>query len=64
MLSAACLHMTYRYCTQINASPSLSTTTTSDHILKSKLIHDIMSVVIPPDFPEYCCHRLPSALGL
>lgn len=36
----------------MNASPSLSTTTESDRILKSQLLDDIYSVVFPPDFPS------------
>ena len=34
---------------QVNASPSLSTTTTSDHFLKLSLIDAILNVVLPPD---------------
>ena len=37
---------------EINASPSLSTTTKSDRNLKTKLISDLLKVVVPPDFPE------------
>jgi tubulin polyglutamylase TTLL1 len=37
---------------QVNASPSLSTTTDSDRILKTQLLDDIFSVVFPPDFPS------------
>ncbi len=36
----------------MNASPSLSTTTDSDRILKTQLLDDIFSIVIPPDFPS------------
>ncbi len=38
---------------QVNASPSLSTTTDSDRILKTQLLDDIFSIVIPPDFPRF-----------
>ena len=34
---------------EVNASPSLSSTTVSDRILKYRLINDIMNVVLPPD---------------
>jgi hypothetical protein len=37
---------------QVNASPSLSTTTDSDRILKTQLLDDIFSIVFPPDFPR------------
>ncbi|XP_050524884.1 polyglutamylase complex subunit TTLL1-like [Daktulosphaira vitifoliae] len=33
---------------EVNASPSLSYTTTSDRMLKSKLIESILSVILPP----------------
>ena len=34
---------------EVNASPSLSTTTNSDHFLKLNLIDAILNVVLPPD---------------
>ena len=37
---------------EVNASPSLSTTTKADRQLKQALIHDLLKVVVPPDFPE------------
>lgn len=33
---------------EVNASPSLTSTTVNDRILKYKLINDIISVVLPP----------------
>ncbi len=33
---------------EVNASPSLSSTTVSDRIMKYKLINDIINVVLPP----------------
>ena len=41
---------------QVNASPSLSTTTESDRIMKSALLRDIFAVVapnVPASLPEY-----------
>eukprot|EP00967_Tisochrysis_lutea_P061858 scaffold79332_cov30-Tisochrysis_lutea.AAC.3 len=37
---------------EVNASPSLSTTTTTDRILKSQLIAEVMNLVFPPNFLE------------
>ena len=37
---------------EVNASPSLSTTTESDRILKMNLMKDVFSIVIPPDWTE------------
>mmetsp|Transcript_22357 Transcript_22357/g.34614 ORF Transcript_22357/g.34614 Transcript_22357/m.34614 type:complete len:104 (-) Transcript_22357:2-313(-) len=37
---------------EVNASPSLSTTTESDRILKMNLIKDVFNIVIPPDWTE------------
>lgn len=34
---------------EVNASPSLSTTTNTDHFLKLNLIDAILNVVLPPD---------------
>ncbi len=34
---------------EVNASPSLSTTTGTDHFLKLSLIDSILNVVLPPD---------------
>jgi tubulin polyglutamylase TTLL1 len=35
---------------EVNASPSLTTTTPSDRALKLQLINDIFNIVVPPDF--------------
>lgn len=38
---------------EVNASPSLTSTTVTDRILKYKLVDNILSVVLPPDgLPE------------
>ena len=37
---------------EVNASPSLTSTTTSDRIMKSKIIKDTLRIVVPEDFPE------------
>eukprot|EP01027_Heterolobosea_sp_BB2_P016243 GEZU01023136.1.p1 GENE.GEZU01023136.1~~GEZU01023136.1.p1 ORF type:complete len:109 (-),score=24.37 GEZU01023136.1:43-369(-) len=37
---------------EINASPSLSTTTADDRFLKSCLISDVLDICIPPNFGE------------
>ena len=37
---------------EVNASPSLSSTTLSDRIMKGKIIKDALRVVVPDDFPE------------
>ena len=38
---------------QVNASPSLSSTTANDRIMKQALIDNIIKVVLPPDgIPE------------
>jgi len=34
---------------EVNASPSLSTTTDEDRLLKLRLIHDVLNVVLPPE---------------
>jgi tubulin polyglutamylase TTLL1 len=38
---------------EVNASPSLSGTTSADRIMKHSLINDILNIVIPADFGEY-----------
>jgi tubulin polyglutamylase TTLL1 len=38
---------------EVNASPSLSSTTRSDERLKTKLIDDTLNVVLPPGFPHH-----------
>jgi len=37
---------------EINASPSLSTTTETDRILKMQVINDAFNIVVPPDWGE------------
>jgi len=37
---------------EVNASPSLSTTTEMDRILKMNLINDVFNIVVPPDWYE------------
>lgn len=37
---------------EVNASPSLSTTTESDRTIKMNLVNDIFRVVVPPDWME------------
>lgn len=51
---------------EVNASPSLQSTTHNDRILKYKLIDNIISVVVPPDgIPDARWNKIPSpeALG-
>ncbi|CAH0394240.1 unnamed protein product [Bemisia tabaci] len=46
---------------EVNASPSLTFTTAHDRILKSKLIDDILSIVVPPDgIPDARWSKRPS----
>ncbi|XP_021946809.1 probable tubulin polyglutamylase TTLL1 isoform X1 [Folsomia candida] len=46
---------------EVNASPSLTSTTVNDRILKYKLINDIISVVLPPSgIPEAKWNKIPS----
>ena len=37
---------------EVNASPSLSTTTESDRILKMNLLRDVFNIVVPLDWTE------------
>ena len=38
---------------EVNASPSLTSTTSSDRIMKYKLMNDVINIVIPPgEAPE------------
>ena len=37
---------------EVNASPSLSTTTASDKALKMQLIGEVLDIVLPPTFFE------------
>lgn len=50
---------------EVNASPSLTSTTVNDRILKYKLIDNILSVVLPPDgVPDVRWNKVPSADAL
>lgn len=50
---------------EVNASPSLQSTTHNDRILKYKLIDNIISVVVPPDgIPDARWNKIPSAEAL
>lgn len=46
---------------EVNASPSLSTTTKSDRIMKMGLIRDVLSIVVPKDIQNHkgACHLGP-----
>lgn len=54
---------------EVNASPSLSTTTTSDRAMKQQLINDIFNIVFPPEFGLPECkgkagvHGIPPVMG-
>lgn len=52
---------------EVNASPSLTSTTSSDRIMKFKLISDIINIVIPngeiPDVKNYNKQPASEALG-
>lgn len=52
---------------EVNASPSLTSTTSSDRIMKFKLISDIINIVIPngeiPDAKTYNKQPASDALG-
>ncbi|ORC83602.1 tubulin tyrosine ligase [Trypanosoma theileri] len=37
---------------EVNASPSLSTTTVSDRLLKESVLEDVLRVIFPPGFPS------------
>jgi len=37
---------------EVNASPSLSGTTSSDRIMKHSLVNDVLNIIIPKDFPN------------
>eukprot|EP01065_Artemidia_motanka_P033153 TRINITY_DN40114_c0_g1_i1.p1 TRINITY_DN40114_c0_g1~~TRINITY_DN40114_c0_g1_i1.p1 ORF type:complete len:407 (+),score=148.53 TRINITY_DN40114_c0_g1_i1:56-1276(+) len=48
---------------EVNASPSLTYTTTADRLMKSELISDTLDIVVPPGFPDsqevtYKDHRI------
>ena len=56
---------------EVNASPSLTSTTTNDRIMKHALIDDAFKIVVPDDFPDIksggtrnvSCVRDPVKLG-
>ncbi|XP_050422044.1 polyglutamylase complex subunit TTLL1-like [Adelges cooleyi] len=51
---------------EVNTSPSLTSTTNSDRVLKTRLVSDVLSVVLPPaGFPNANWHKNPpkSAYG-
>lgn len=51
---------------EVNASPSLTSTTSADRIMKYNLIHDTLSIVVPNgEIPDVRWNKLPSkdALG-
>lgn len=39
-------------CVQVNASPSLSSTTVRDRVLKKTLLSDTLAIVVPKGFPN------------
>lgn len=50
---------------EVNASPSMTATTNNDGILKSKLVENLLSVVLPPDgIPDVRWKKTPSAKAL
>lgn len=50
---------------EVNASPSLTSTTVNDRILKYKLIDNILSIVLPPNgVPDVRWNKVPSADAL
>lgn len=50
---------------EVNASPSLTSTTVNDRILKYKLIDNILSIVLPPSgIPDVRWNKVPSAEAL
>jgi tubulin polyglutamylase TTLL1 len=42
---------------EVNASPSLTTTTTADRVLKTALISDLLDIVMPPGLPVDVAHK-------
>ncbi len=44
---------------QVNASPSLTSTTSADRIMKYKLISDVINIVLPPGEPEWVLRIFP-----
>lgn len=50
---------------EVNASPSLTSTTVNDRILKYKLIDNILSIVIPPSgMPDVRWNKVPNSDSL
>lgn len=50
---------------EVNASPSLTSTTVTDRILKYKLIDNILSIVLPPSgLPDVRWNKVPCADSL
>lgn len=56
---------------EVNASPSLSTTTTTDRLLKEEVLADAMSIILPPGFVSskgpavsYSEHRIRTDIGM
>lgn len=50
---------------EVNASPSLTSTTVNDRILKYKLIDNILSIVLPPNgVPDVRWNKIPNADAL
>lgn len=46
---------------EVNASPSLTSTTSSDRIMKYKLINDVINIVIPPgQVPDVRWNKIPA----
>lgn len=37
---------------EVNASPSMSSTTRGDRIMKTSLVSDILNIMVPPNFPD------------
>ena len=52
---------------EVNASPSLTSTTANDRIMKFKLINDVLNIVVPngetPDIRNKFTNTTPEALG-
>jgi tubulin polyglutamylase TTLL1 len=42
---------------EVNASPSLTTTTTADRVLKTALISDLLDIVMPAGLPVDVAHK-------
>jgi len=45
---------------EVNASPSLSATTSADRIMKFSLVNDVINIVVPPgEFPDVRREKIP-----